>query len=335
MLGHTTATGTPHLTKEPAMSISITVSGPNTVLGMLRALALKALTHAQHAWDTLTRTVTLSTATLKSAANVALTALASQNGYELALRGTRWLTTTTWNLIRYTCSRTTRLVGHATRAGYHALALINPTLATSVENLLEQYVVEPILNTALTVDATVTSIGDTIWALAHTSLVRTTTTTAAQAASSLLALHAISNGYLAATLVHLIPTLMTGIIWATNPLICLSLIAGTFTLTISIALWQLTRTTTETPTQPDEPLTQIDLERIIANLRVDITPDGSVTVHGIPADLPDHITQHVAKTATNAATQRLKTILRHRPIPNRDDRRLLTKIAREAIRKAA
>jgi hypothetical protein len=40
----------------------------------------------------------------------------------------------------------------------------------------------------------------------------------------------------------------------------------------------------------------------------------------------------VAKIAADAATARLEKVLLHRAIPNRDDRRLLTKSAREALR---
>ena len=75
-----------------------------------------------------------------------------------------------------------------------------------------------------------------------------------------------------------------------------------------------------------------DLERIAAQVNVEESPDGSVLVHGIPVELPDEVGHQVAKIAADAATARLEKVLLHRAIPNRDDRRLLTKSAREALR---
>jgi hypothetical protein len=79
-------------------------------------------------------------------------------------------------------------------------------------------------------------------------------------------------------------------------------------------------------------LPDYDLERIAAQVNVEVTPDGSVLVHGIPTELPDEVGLQVAKIAADAATARLRKVLQHRTVPNRDDRRLLTKCAREAVR---
>jgi hypothetical protein len=55
-------------------------------------------------------------------------------------------------------------------------------------------------------------------------------------------------------------------------------------------------------------------------------------VHGIPDELPAEVGLQLAHVAAQAATARLEKILLRRPVPNRDDKRLLTKIAREAVR---
>jgi len=57
-----------------------------------------------------------------------------------------------------------------------------------------------------------------------------------------------------------------------------------------------------------------------------------VHVHGIPTDIPPALGTQIARIATDAATARLDKLLTHRPTLTRDDRRLLTKTARDAIR---
>ena len=79
--------------------------------------------------------------------------------------------------------------------------------------------------------------------------------------------------------------------------------------------------------QPD-----YDLEQIAARGQVQVAADGSVLVHGIPEDLPEEVGLEVAHIAADAATARLDKILLHRPVLTRDDRRLLIKTAREALR---
>ncbi|HEY5136594.1 MAG TPA: hypothetical protein VIJ41_12435 [Candidatus Nanopelagicales bacterium] len=75
-----------------------------------------------------------------------------------------------------------------------------------------------------------------------------------------------------------------------------------------------------------------DLERIAAQVQVEVAADGSVLVHGVPGDLPEEVGLEVAHIAADAATARLEQILLHRSVLTRDDRRLLVKTAREALR---
>ena len=58
-----------------------------------------------------------------------------------------------------------------------------------------------------------------------------------------------------------------------------------------------------------------DLERIAAQVNVDVTPDGSVLVHGIPMELPERVGLQVAKVAADAATARVEE---GSPAPHRD-----------------
>lgn len=80
---------------------------------------------------------------------------------------------------------------------------------------------------------------------------------------------------------------------------------------------------------PDVP---VALREVAAHLNVEVTPDGSVVVHVIPDTLPDDVGLRVAEVAAKAATERLERIFMRKPFVNRDDRRLLTKVAREAVR---
>jgi hypothetical protein len=76
-----------------------------------------------------------------------------------------------------------------------------------------------------------------------------------------------------------------------------------------------------------------NLEEIAAQEQVEVAADGSVLVHGIPGDLPEDVGLEVAHIAADAATARLEKILMHRPVLTRDDRRLITNAAREAVRR--
>jgi hypothetical protein len=81
---------------------------------------------------------------------------------------------------------------------------------------------------------------------------------------------------------------------------------------------------------PDVP--EADLPVVAAQLNVEVTPDGSVLVHGVPDELPADVGLQAAQIAAQAATLRLERILLQRKSLNRDDRRLLTKVARPAVR---
>jgi hypothetical protein len=129
-------------------------------------------------------------------------------------------------------------------------------------------------------------------------------------------------------------------------------------LRASVALAQLLRGTQQPPAHDPEAASQtapassapvvrhvpstsfttgdaVDLVAVAARLTIDVAPDGSVTVNGIPDDLPEDEARRIAEVATEAAVKQLRRILPARPVPSRDDRRLLNKVPREAVRAEA
>lgn len=79
----------------------------------------------------------------------------------------------------------------------------------------------------------------------------------------------------------------------------------------------------------------IDWDAVAASVRIEIARDGSVTVAGIPNTVPHEYGQIIAQVATAAALQHWRRTVKSRPTPSRDDRRLFTKAAKEAVRELA
>ena len=74
-----------------------------------------------------------------------------------------------------------------------------------------------------------------------------------------------------------------------------------------------------------------DLREVAAHLNVEVAQDGAVVVHGIPEGVQDEVGLRVAQVAAQAARARLERILLHKSSLSRDDRRLLTRVARQAV----
>lgn len=85
--------------------------------------------------------------------------------------------------------------------------------------------------------------------------------------------------------------------------------------------------------EPEDELAELDWHELAATVTVDLSPDGSVTVNGIPDWVPEHLREDVAHIAADAAIRQMRRTLKLRTTPNRDDRRLFTKVARQALRK--
>ena len=66
-------------------------------------------------------------------------------------------------------------------------------------------------------------------------------------------------------------------------------------------------------------------------VRIEVSSDGSVGVHGIPDTVPPEVGQALAEAGQHEAERHLRRILRIRPVPTRNDRPLVTKAAREAV----
>ena len=210
---------------------------------------------------------------------------------------------------------------------------------------------------ARAVDGAARGAGELVWALAHTTLVRTAVTVAASTASAVFVVHTLTQGLLAFRLVKAMPALMTLVVWATDPWRTLALVGAVAGAAMGIALARLIRTGTrdehwepEPPTPaagkkpiPPAPEPQprptvvpmIDFEKIAASVTIEITNDGSVVVHGIPDDVPREYGEVIARIATDAALKHWQRTRTSRPTPSRDDRRLFTKAAKEALRKHA
>ncbi len=74
-----------------------------------------------------------------------------------------------------------------------------------------------------------------------------------------------------------------------------------------------------------------DMEAAVRQVRIEIRPDGSVAVHGIPDTVPSDVGQARADAAQEEAERHLLRILRIRQVPTRNDRRVVTRAAREAV----
>jgi hypothetical protein len=209
------------------------------------------------------------------------------------------------------------------------------------------------------VDGFVRGAGELVWGLAHTTLVRTTVTTAATIASAVFVLHSLTQGLLAVRIVKAMPWLMTAMVWATNPWRTLTLVGATALAAMGAALARLIHRSRnhhdqdepqfdpEPPASEQVPFTVvpdpdptivdpdeqvIDWDAVAASVRVEITNDGSVVVVGIPNTVPREYGQIIARIATDAALKHWNRTRVSRPCPSRDDRRLFTKAAKEAVR---
>ena len=326
---------------------SITTSGPSPQSAMLRALVLKA-THTVTA-AALTIRVTLQRLAhlAKGIAGTALAVIGSRAGYDLATNTVKKIVTTGWGLLKKAASWFGRLVRKAGNAITKGIALISPSAAAWVAEATTRWIVRPVSTFTTTVASWVALAGHVLWELSHTTLFRAATVLGAQVASLVLAIHAISRGAVASRIVSAVPALFDVVLTITNPAKVVAIVAGVFVAACAVAFVRLltndgpespvpAAASPVTPLQPSNvatpPAPAVDLMAVAAKLSVDVAPDGSVTVHGIPADLPEEVARRVAEIASDAAVKQLRRILSARSTPSRDDRRLLNKVAKEAVR---
>ncbi len=332
---------------------SIPVSGPDPRLAFLRALALKAAHRAGQFMAIVKVVVTRGTQLVRAASSTALAVIGSEAGYQLVRHALRTVITTTAKLVKAGASLLGRGLRFLGRIARKAMAVVSPHAADVVRDTVTTWVLEPITKAATVVAEWIGSVAEAVWELSDCSLVKTITIRAAQAAGLLLAIHSLTRGAVAAWVVQALPWAMEAVLLLTNPVRALTMVAAAFVAALGFAAFRLLdRADSPNPDEPAEggepfvdPGTPLlvaeprrtvqpdyDLERIAAQVNVEVTPDGSVLVHGLPTELPEEIGHQVAKIAADAATARLEKVLLHRPVPNRDDRRLLVKAAREALR---
>lgn len=334
------------------MSIySIPVSGPDPRLAMLRALTVKSRAHLTRIWTTLRIGLGRATRFARATASTALAALGHPAGYHAVRYSLRTVSTTAVGLLR----RGFELLGRGLRAlgrlAHDGLAAVAPGVADTVASTLGRVITAPARTVTRTALAWIADAGQLLWSLSGTSLVRTITTRTAQAASIVLGIHTLTHGAVSARIVQALPWAMDAIVTMTNPAWALAAVGIAFTTAMALAALRVLRhpsldpdpdelqspggldlATPNLPTGPRRLSAEQDYRPLIASLNIEITPDGTVLVHGIPDHIPVDLGAQLAEIAADAATARLERILLHRAVPTRDDRRLLTKVARDAVR---
>ena len=159
-------------------------------------------------------------------------------------------------------------------------------------------------------------------------------------------------------IVQAAPSLMTAVVWVTNPWRTLAMVAAVALIAMGVALARLVHGSRQqepvvddgpefdpeppaaaaqapfTVVPDPEPIVEplIDWDAVVASVRVEITNDGSVVVVGIPNAVPREYGEIIARIATDAALKHWNRTRVSRPFPSRDDRRLFTKAAKEAVR---
>lgn len=331
---------------------SITVSGPSTRLATLRALALKVLSHTHNLIGRLRLAISTGGRMVSTAAASALAIVASDTGYDLVRNSVATAADLLGSLIasaaRWAASFSTCLG----RLALRPVRAWKPELADACQRRVTAWLGAPISRLTSAAMTWLRHGRQILAELTNTSLARTATVKAAQVAGVILGIHALTEGAVAAKLVAAAPWTMTAVVWATQPVTAALVVASTFAIAIVLAAtWLRASSPDPTPGQgtnscrdvgeapellagPRPSTNRLDLEAVAAALQVEVTSDGSVLVLGIPEELSDDVALAVAHTAADAATRRLERILIRRRTPNRDDRRLLTKVAREAVRRS-
>lgn len=333
---------------------SVPVSGPSQHLVMLRALLLKLHGITRAGWAHTRTTLRFAGHLPKSVAATVASMLSTNAGYAALTGAVRTATRGAWTAV----TAVARGVGKAARFGSGLVTLAVGYLSAPGADFtlrLADAIADPVVGVCRRVDASVRGVGDLSWALAHTTLVRTTVTLSASVASGVFVVHTLTQGLLAVKLVKAMPWLMTAVMWATNPWRTLGLVGLGALAAMLIALARLihstqddeapdpeppaaaagTRPVVVAPEPAPAPMPLIDWDAVAASVRIEITNDGSVVVRGIPNSIPTEYGEVIAKIATEAALTHWRRTRTSRPCPSRDDRRLFTKSAKEAVRNYA
>lgn len=299
---------------EPVDYITKVVSGPSPQLAMLRAIALKTVTQAKRAWVWIRHGAKSILHAPGWIAQAVLSGLSTSAGYATATG----VISTAVRFIHRITDKVARGIGRAGMLTAYTIAGFLPgSWADKATTWIDQATTR-VAGTYTTHRSRVEGLGEHLVFLAYSPLVRTVATRSAATASALIVVHLITKGIVATHIAQTIPALATATVIVTSPWWAL---AGVGILTLAALAWagiRLARSTRtndansadhegsvtdlgETPAnstnghmahQPNE-YSETDLD----GLTVDVGVDGSILVHGIPADLPEEAQERLAHAA--------------------------------------
>lgn len=298
---------------EPVDYITKVVSGPSPQLAMLRALALKAVTQAKRAWVWIRHGAKSILHAPGWIAQAVLSGLSTSAGYATA-------TGVISTAVRFIHRITDKVVRGIGRAGmltaYTVAGFLPGSWADKATTWIDQATTR-VARAYTTHRSRVEGLGEHLLFLAYSPLVRTVATRAAATASALIVIHLITKGIVATHIAQTIPALATATVIVTSPWWAL---AGVGILTLAALAWagiRLLRSTRTNDPNDDHQSFVTDLGETPANstnghmsqqangfsdteldgLTVDIGVDGSILVHGIPADLSEETQERLAHAA--------------------------------------
>lgn len=324
------------------------VSGPSQFLAMLRAVYLKVSGLLKSAWSQ-ARVVLSASMRLPGTVAASITSmLSSKTGYASVTRGIRGLFSGIWRGICNVARFAGRIIGTAAKGLVTLVGYASPTAADLLYGWLSKVSVT-VEGIATRIDAFVCTVGEVLMMLLNTAMVRTVSTTVAGLAAGMLLIHEATSGALAAWIISQVPALIQVVGWVTNPWISLFMVVLSTLGAMGLAFVRLLnagKPGSDGPENegPDDPAVASDWRRwqesideetmdsLVSGLHVAVAPDGSVSVSGIPDWVPANLRNKLAKVAADAALKQWERTIRSRPNPSRDDRRLFTKAARDAVR---
>lgn len=324
------------------------VSGPSPFVALLRAVYLKVVGVIRSAWSQARVLLSASLRLPGSVAVATMSMLSSNTGYASVTRGIRGFFSGIWRGITKCVRFVGRVLGVTTKAVVTLVGHVSPTAANVLYGLFRG-VSAKVEGVASRIDGVVRAVGEVLMMLLNTGMVRAVSTTVAGLAAGLLMVHEATSGALAAWIIDQVPGMLNLVRGVTNPWISLAVVVLSTAAAMGLAFLRLLnagkpRTQGPDDQGPDDPAVASDwhrwqgsideeaLESLVSGLHVSVAPDGSVSVSGIPDWVPANLRSHLAKVAADAALKQWERTIRTRPNPNRDDRRLFTKAARDAVR---
>lgn len=324
------------------------VSGPSTMVAFLRALYLKVTGALRTAWSH-ARVILSASLRLPASAATAMTALlSSEAGYASVTGGIVRFLSGLWRGITSAARFVGRIVGEGLRGLINVVGHFSPGAADALYGAFSVGRAR-ITRIAGQIDSTVRAVGDLLVMLLNTTLVRTVATTVSAAAAAVLVVHEATSGSVVMWLAGRLPGLVRALSVVTSPWWCLTGVVGSTLGAMAVAFLRLlhaARKPGDGPEDdgPDDPAVVADWRRwqeslddrtvddLVKDLHISVAPDGSVSVSGIPDWVPANLRARLAKVAAESALKQWERTIRIRPRPSRDDRRLFTKAARDAVR---